>query len=169
MPCHSAHREFGIAQRVQSRLLDLQLHTTHRSGDLPNRPSALGSVGQPTRTVDRHALSNCVMNNPSTHSFIHSMLIHSLNLTVMPWVSWISASPWPLLLLAMLGRNGASREGSIRVGRGDPACDRHHISWPLRYWLGEISFPASLGRGRLHHGRPCRIISPALLPNGHGR
>jgi hypothetical protein len=65
----------------QVSLLDLQLHTTHRSGDLPNRPSALGSVGQPTRTVDRHALSNCVMNNISTHSFIHSMLIHSLNLT----------------------------------------------------------------------------------------
>jgi hypothetical protein len=43
--------------------LDLQLHTTHSSGDLLNRPSVLGSVGQLMHTVDRHALSNCVMNN----------------------------------------------------------------------------------------------------------
>jgi hypothetical protein len=69
------------ANGMMTELLDLQLHTTHRLGDLPNRPSALGSAGQPTRTVDRHALSNCVMNNPSTHSFIHFMLIHNLNLT----------------------------------------------------------------------------------------
>jgi hypothetical protein len=117
-----------------------------------------------TPIISMAAIAN-LWHDSSIHylSLPHSPLWHYSSL-VMPWVSWRSASPRPLLLLAMLGRSGASREGSIRVGRGDPARDRHHISWPLRYWLGEISSPASLGRGRLHHGRPCRIISPALLP-----
>jgi hypothetical protein len=39
--------------------------------------------------VDNHTLSNCVMNNPSTHSFFHSMLIHSLNLTVPSFFSLV--------------------------------------------------------------------------------
>jgi hypothetical protein len=80
-PTHRARLRTFWNFTLSFLLLDLQLHTTHRSGDLPNRPSALGSVSQLTHTVDRHALSNCVMNNISTHSFIHSMLMHSLNLT----------------------------------------------------------------------------------------
>ena len=76
-PTSSSRISIGVIDIVR-----FQLHTTHRSGDLSNRPSALGSVGQPTRIVDRYALSNCVMNNISTHLFIYFMLIHSLTLTI---------------------------------------------------------------------------------------
>jgi hypothetical protein len=59
-----------------SPLLVLQLHTTHRSGDLLNRPSALGSVGQLMHIVDWHALGNRVMKQ-LIYALIHPFHAHA--------------------------------------------------------------------------------------------
>lgn len=114
-----------------------------------------------TPIISMAAIAN-VWREPSIH-VPHSPLWHYSSL-IMPWAAWINASPWPLLPLAILGRNGPSREVSIRVGRGDPACYRHHISWPLRYWLGEI-LPRESWQGQTSSLQALSDNLPALLPH----